>query len=383
MQQSRFAGRQRRLTVSALVGLIAAMGTAAGSTAAPSAGVTTAAPAPPPKINPLFTYNKRDRTDRLYTCARREGKVVFYTSSSATNPTFKPAFEKRFPGVQMETYIATAELPAKLRQEEDAGRHNFDVYGDTLGNLGRDAKYFQPIFTPRAKLLRAHLSKPYYVAYAGFLEGLAYNPNVISPTDVPKTWRELLQPKWAGKVYMGVDTATASFIGLLNRKLGPAFIDQLARQIRVQQTSGRAIADQVIAGTIPIGINISSSYHKTNYVDRGAPIRWVPLDPVPGFFQAASISKRAPHPCAAALLIDWLMGEAGAQPLWRGLGNANPFKSLPLLPYDLKATSPPFTIPSKWNVYMTTNPDYYKPYKNYQAALTAWNEIVQTKFLNK
>jgi ABC-type Fe3+ transport system substrate-binding protein len=372
MLHREIVGRRPRLSLSVLV---------AGAVAAMSVAVAFGAPAPPVKINPIFTYNKADRTAHLYACAQQEGKVVFYTSSSAATTTLLPAWQKTYPGVTMQVLVATADLPTKLKQEEDAGQHNFDVYGDTLGNLGRDQKYFQPIWTPRMGELRPFLSKPYYASYAGFLEGMVYNPNVVGSGDVPRTWKDLLLPKWTGKVYMGIDTGTAGFVGLLNRIYGPAFIDQLAKQVRVQQVSGRAIADQVIAGTIPIGINVSSSYHKTNYVDKGAPLRWVPLDPVPGFFQAASISKNAQHPCAAALLVDWLLAKDGAQPLWQSLGNVAPFKGAPLLPYNLVATSPPYTIPTKWNIYMTTNPSFFKGFKNYQAALASWNTIIQTKFL--
>jgi iron(III) transport system substrate-binding protein len=349
--------------------------------AASSVTVAMGKAAPPPTVSPTIAYNKPDREQHLYECAQKEGKVVFYTSSSAANSTLLPGFQKKYPGVTMQTFVATADLPSKLKQEEDAGQHNFDVYGDTLGNLGRDAHYFQPLYTPRMGELRPYLGKPYYAAYAGFLEGVVYNPNVLSTADVPRTWKDLLQPKWTGKVYMGIDTGTAGFVGLMNRIFGPTFVSQLAKQVRVQQVTGRAIADQVIAGTIPLGINVSSSYHKTNYLDKGAPLRWVPLDPVPGFFQAASISKSAPHPCAAALLVDWLLAKDGAQPLWQTLGNVVPFKNAPLLPYNLRQSSPAYTIPTKWNIYMTTNPAYYKGYKNYQAALVAWQQIIQSKFL--
>lgn len=371
MRVTELFGRKRRVGVALAIGTVAAT----------CAAVAYGAPAPVLKINPIFTYNKADREAHLYACAQTEGKVVFYTSSSAATSVLKPAFEAKYPGVTMQVLVATADLPTKLKQEEDAGQHNFDVYGDTLGNLGRDQKYFQPIWTPRMGELRPYLSKPYYAAYAGFLEGLVYNPNVTGTGDVPHTWKDLLLPKWTGKVYMGVDTATAGFVGLLDRVYGDAFIQQLSKQVRMQQVSGRAIADQVIAGTVPLGIEISSSYHKTNYIDKGAPLRWVPLDPVPGFFQAASISKYAPHPCASALLVDWLLAKDGAQPLWTSLGNVAPFKNAPLLPYNLKATSPPFTIPTKWNVYFTTNPSFYKGYKNFQTALAAWNTLLQKDFL--
>jgi iron(III) transport system substrate-binding protein len=344
--------------------------------------VTAASAKAPPKlkINPIFTYNKKDRTKHLYTCAKKEGKVVFYTSSSAVTSTLLPVWQKTYPGVTMEVFTSTT-LPTKIPQEAAAGQHNFDVFGDTLGNFGRDSKYFQPLWTPRETALRPYLSSPYYVAYAGFIEGLVYNPNVTSPASIPHTWQDLLLPKWTGKLYMGIDTGTAGFIGLLDQTYGDSFVSQLAKQVRVQQTSGRGIADQVIAGTIPIGINVSSSYHKTNYIDKGAPLRWFPLDPVAGFYQAASIAKGAPHPCAAALLVDWLLSKTGAQPTWKKLGNISPFKGERLMPYSLKDTSPPYTIPTKWNVVMTTNPAFSKGYKNYQSALLDWQKLIQTDFL--
>jgi len=371
LQRPRIACSHSRLAI------LIAIGAAVALTSVAAAG----AKAPPKlKINPIFTYNKPDRTQHLYACAKKEGKVVFYTSSSAVTSALLPVWQKTYPGVTLEVFQSTT-LPTKIPQEAAAGQHNFDVFGDTLGNLGRDAKYFQPIWTPRLKDLRPYLSKPYYAAYAGFIEGLVYNPNVTSPAAIPHTWKDLLLPKWTGKLYMGVDTGTAGFIGLLDRTYGDTYVSQLAKQVRVQQTSGRGIADEVIAGTVPIGLNVSSSYHKTNYIDKGAPIRWFPLDPVAGFYQAASIAKGAPHPCGAALLVDWLLSKTGAQPAWKLLGNTSPFKGEPLMPYDLKATSPPFTIPTHWNVYMTTNPSFYKGYKNYQTALSAWQKLIQTEFL--
>src|SRR5687768_7510658 len=79
-----------------------------GAAIAAFAGTTANAAAPPLKINPIFTYKKADRTAYLYKCAQKEGSVTLYTSTSAMDPTLKPAFKKRFPGVDLNTFIATA-----------------------------------------------------------------------------------------------------------------------------------------------------------------------------------------------------------------------------------------------------------------------------------
>ena len=354
--------RRRQLSGALIaVGLVAALCVPAASPK----------PAPPVKVNPIFTYNKSDREQHLYQCAQQEGKVVFYTSSSAATTTLQPAFQKQYPGVSMQVLVATADLPTKLKQEEDAGQHNFDVYGDTLGNLGRDYRYFQPIWTPRhergaAVPLEAVLRR---------VRRLPRGPRLQPERDRQRRRAAHLEgpapAQVAGQGLHGHRHRHRRLHRLLDRIYGDSFIDQLSKTIRVQQVSGRAIADQVIAGTIPIGINISSSYHKTNYLDRGQPLRWVPLDPVPGFFQAASISKNAPHPCAAALLVDWLMSKDGAPAALDDARQRRAVQGRAAAPVQPEDTSPPATIPSKWNVYMTTNPSFYKGYKNYQARARA------------
>ena len=363
--------RRRRLSGALIaVGLVAALSVPAASPK----------PAPPVKINPIFTYNKSDREQHLYQCAQQEGKVVFYTSSSAATTTLQPAFQKQYPGVSMSVLVATADLPTKLKQEEDAGQHNFDVYGDTLGNLGRDYRYFQPIWTPRQGEVRPYLSKPYYVAYAGFLEGLVYNPNMIGSGDVPRTWKDLLQPKWAGKVYMGIDTGTAGFIGLLDRDLRrhvhrPAV--EADPRPAGQRPRDRRPGDR---RTIPIGINISSSYHKTNYLDRGQPLRWVPLDPVPGFFQAASISKNAPHPVRrgpARRLADVQGRRAAALEHARQRRAVQGLPAAPVQPEEHLAGG---HDPEQVERVHDDEPVLLQGLQNYQAALTAWQKIIQTKF---
>jgi iron(III) transport system substrate-binding protein len=349
------------------------------------AATATAGPLAKPKpapltINPLFTNKGPDREAKLYACAKNEGSVVFYNSSSNFDKLFQPVFENKYPGVKMELFTATAELPTKLREEENAGRHNFDVYGDTLGNFPRNGGYFQPIYTPRASLLRPYLSSGYYAAYAGFIMSLAYNPNVLSSGELPRQWKDLLLPKWTGKIYMGIDSSTAGTIGLLYNLYGEDFIAKLSKQVRVQQTTGRGIADQIEAGTVPLGLSVPVSYHQLDYLGRGLPYRWLPMEAVPGFYQAASISKYARHPCAAALLVDWLLAK-DTQPLWDTRGSERPFKGQALIPFDLRGTSPPHSIPSKWNVYMTTNPAFRKGFKTYPDALAFWQGLIRKYFL--
>jgi iron(III) transport system substrate-binding protein len=359
------------LTVCAVAALVAV---AAGTAAAAKAPPKKAAPL---KINPIFTYNKADREQHLYACAKTEGKVVFYTSTSLTDTSLKPAFEKAYPGVQLQTYVNTSQLPTHLLQEENAGIHNFDVYGDVMGNIDRTSKYFQPFWTPAMSNVRAELQSPYFVGYSGYVEGLVYNPNLIAAADVPKKWTDLLLPKYAGKLYMGTDTTAPVFTALLRRIYGQSFYQKLAKVLHIEQLPGSGIADQVVAGTAPIGIDVSTTWYKNDYLNKGAPLRFAPIDPMVAFYQSASISKNTDHPCASMLLVDWLLANDGGVPLFSQYGTALPFKNSGILPFKMDGVRPYST----WKIYYQTTPDFIKGFANYTQALGAWNDMFRKNYL--
>jgi iron(III) transport system substrate-binding protein len=366
-------GRMRQVvTACAVAALVAVLAGTASAAKAPPKKV-----APPLKINPIFTYNKADREQHLYACAKTEGKVVFYTSTSLTDTSLKPAFEKAYPGVQLQTYVNTSQLPTHLLQEENAGIHNFDVYGDVMGNIDRTSKYFQPFWTPAMANVRSELQSPYMVGYSGYVEGLVYNPNLIAPADVPKKWTDLLLPKYAGKLYMGTDTTAPVFTALLRRIYGQAFYQKLAKVLHIEQLPGSGIADQVVAGTAPIGIDVSTTWYKNDYLNKGAPLRFAPIDPMVAFYQAASISKNTDHPCASMLFVDWLLANDGGVPLFSQYGTALPFKNSGILPFKMDGVRPYST----WKIYYQTTPDFIKGFANYTQALGAWNDMFRKNYL--
>ena len=351
-----------------------------------SAGVTAslAATAPPKlKINPIFTYNKADRTAHLYACAKQEGSLTLYTSSSATDPSLKPAFQAAYPGVTLNTYVATSALVPRLVQEEDSGHHNFDVYNDTMGNLDRNAKYFQPFWSPYMKLVQPDLTSPYFLASNGFIfPGVYYNPNIVAPGDVPKTWKDLLNPNLKGKIYIGTDATAPVVTALLRRTYGVAFYKALAKQVHVVNTAGRGIADLIIAGTAPMGFELSSSYYKTNHILQNAPLLLQVLNPMYGAYQASSISKYTSHPCAAMLYVDWANDPKGGQAVYNTLGNASPSKAAAasgtILPFSVSGQ----IAQSKWKIIFQTSPDLIKGFKNYDQAYAAWSDLYNRFFIN-
>jgi iron(III) transport system substrate-binding protein len=344
-------------------------------------GVTAsfAATAPKLKINPIFTYNKADREAHLYACAKNEGSVTLYTSSSATDVSLKPAFEAQYPGVKMNTYVATSPLVTRLTSEEDAGKHNFDVYNDALGNIPRDKKYFQPFWSPYMSQVQPDLVSPWYMSTSGYvMSGVYYNPNLVSAADVPKSWKDLLKPQYKGKIYIGTDSTAPAFTALLRRTYGVAYYRALAKQVRVLNVSGRGVADLVIAGTAPMGIDMSSSYYQRDHIVKGAPLNLQVMNPMLGQFQASSISAHAPHPCAAMLLTDWFMNPKEGRKILQDLGNAMPYKNAAILPFEIAGQMPQ----AKWNVVSQTSKHTWTGFKDYYQAYNSWVDLYTRYFIN-
>jgi len=92
---------------------------------------------------------------------------------------------------------------------------------------------------------------------------------------------------------------------------GMRYLRALAKQNIVPlPVAARAVLDRVIAGEYPIGLDMNSS-HAAISAALGAPVRFVPLDPVTMTMQIAGLSRGAPHPNAAKLFLDFMVARAG------------------------------------------------------------------------
>lgn len=352
----------------ALVGAVAGCG-GAGNGDADGAG----------RVEEAINYAGDDRETHLYDCAKKEGKLVYYTSSSAVKKLIKPAFEEKYPGVEIEVFEATTDLVQRLVEEENAGRHNFDIYGDIHNNLDRTDKYFASFKSPKAEGLRDELNDPYFVGVNGFIMGAAYNPKLVSAAEAPKSYQDLADPKWRGKVFGAIDTTTPITFGVVKERYGEDFLRQLSQNVRVQEgVSSRGVADLVISGETPIGWGISSSYDKSDRINKGAAFQWFPLAPMVATFSTYSISKEAPHPCASALAVDWLLDREQGQKIWAEQGNASPFADEPILPFEV-----PGSDPATWEIRYGTDPAVTDKFDSYRDAASTWGDEFRDIFIRK
>ena len=149
---------------------------------------------------------------RLVEAAKKEGNLVWYTSTSVTES--KPLlddFEKLYPFLRGEIVRASGEKTLnRLMTESQAGRWDFDVVTISEVDALTHAKLLAPYKSPEAKNFIADFRDPdgYWTAiYVNYMT-IGYNPKLVGDKIAPKSWEDLLESKWKGKLAMDQEEFT-------------------------------------------------------------------------------------------------------------------------------------------------------------------------------
>jgi iron(III) transport system substrate-binding protein len=141
-----------------------------------------------------------------------------------------------------------------------------------------------------------------------------YVTKQVSPAEVPKKWEDLLDPKWKGKMAMTSDMKAWSTLALTENGWGIEKTEDFLTRLKQQQliwasghTAGHAL---LLAGEFKILVE-DYLYHCLLSQKKGASVEWVRVSPVPITGQAVTLMKKAPHPNAARLFIEWLFSAPG------------------------------------------------------------------------
>jgi iron(III) transport system substrate-binding protein len=234
----------------------------------------------------LANYRGADREEMLKAGAKKEGKLVWYTSLTA-HRDIANIFEAKYPGIRVETYRAGPnDLTRRLLSEAQARRSIADLVETTPATLMmmRDSKLLVPYFSPHLANFpddskeEADKSRVYWTTDRESIVGLGYNRNLIRATDVPKSFAELVKPENKGKIGVSGDTTGVRFIGAVIKAKGEEFVKQLrALDMKMHMISGGAVHELMAAGEMPMSISIFRN-HVLAAQPKGAPTEWVPLD---------------------------------------------------------------------------------------------------------
>jgi len=259
-------------------------------------------------------------TQKLIDGAKKEGALVWYMSASIEDAqAILLAFNKKYPFLKTDFFRAgSARLFNRIMNEARAGKVLFDlvaVRGLETHQLVK-AGLLQPYVSPESAAYPAGFkdSKGYWVDYFNSYNVIGYNTQLVAREQAPKSWEDLLDPKWKGKI--ALDEENFSWYGAMTQKWGKEktqrYMRALAKQ-DIQLRNGQTLIAQLMAaGEFSVAMVLAHRIEKMK--EQGAPVAWVTtLDPVTVSLHPIGIAAKAPHPNAAKLFVDFILSKDGQQ----------------------------------------------------------------------
>ena len=259
-------------------------------------------------------------TQKLIDGAKKEGALVWYMSASIEDAkAILLAFNKKYPFLKTDFFRAgSARLFNRIMNEARAGKVLFDlvaVRGLETHQLVK-AGLLQPYVSPESVAYSAGFkdSKGYWVDYFDSYNVIGYNTQLVARDQAPKSWEDLLDPKWKGKI--ALDEENFSWYGAMTQKWGKEktqrYMRALAKQ-DIQLRNGQTLIAQLMAaGEFSVAMVLAHRIEKMK--EQGAPVEWVTtLDPVTASLHPIGIAAKAPHPNAAKLFVDFILSKDGQQ----------------------------------------------------------------------
>jgi iron(III) transport system substrate-binding protein len=270
-----------------------------------------------PTLAELATYTGADRTERLIAGAKKEGVVNVYSSVTVDDQkVLTSAFEKKY-GVKLQFWRSSSEsILQRAMVEHRGGRYEVDAVETSaveMESLHREKLLIEVKSPHLADIVPAAL-RPHreWVGDRLNIISAGYNTNLIRKQDAPKSYEDLLDPKWKGK--LGIEADDAVWFGALANAMGEEKTVKLFRDlVRTNGLSVRKghtlLANLVVSGEVPFSLTLYH-YKAEQLKNAGAPLDWYVLPPGLARFLGTGIMRRPPHPHAAVLFLDFMLSDA-------------------------------------------------------------------------
>ena len=262
-------------------------------------------------------------TQALIDAARKEGQVNYYTSTDLpVAEKVAKAFEAKYPGIAVRVERSGAErVFQRIGQEYASNIHAVDVVNSS------DAAHF--IVWKRDGILAPYVPEDVarypaehrdvdgqFASFRVWLSIIAYNTNLVKPEDAPKSFADLLDPKWKGKIvkahpgYSGtIMTATYQ----MQRDLGWSYFEKLAKQNIMQVQSSADPPKKLDLGERAVMAD-GNEYNIFQLKEAGRPVEPVyATEGSPLIIGPNGIFKSSPNPNAAKLFQSFCLGRAAQQ----------------------------------------------------------------------
>ncbi|MER5182535.1 extracellular solute-binding protein [Streptomyces sp. NPDC002896] len=282
--------------------------------------------------------------EEMAAAAEKEGTVLVYTDFLPTDAeALKKAFKRAYPKINLQVQrIGGTDLIARYEGEMEAGAPSADVVisGQPDYYAGAvDRGMIVPLRDTGVLGFVPNFPKKYIydeldtALIQAIQPGLVYNTEHVPGGKVPKTWEDLLDPFWKGKVVTysssGTDnTNQLMALNLLVKKYGSGFLDKLAGQLGPDQGGIQPMHSAVGAGEAWVAMR-SLPFMVEAMKAEGAPVEFVPMAdaywPTHGF----GMSAKAAHPAGARLLSYFLLTPEGSESVNTPVGSYGPYDDIP------------------------------------------------------
>jgi iron(III) transport system substrate-binding protein len=257
--------------------------------------------------------------DELIRGAKKEGKVVFWSSMRIEDSRALAAgFEAKFPFIKVDIFRAGGEqIVNRALAEHLAGKTTYDVLNAFALKVVQNKGLLQSYAAPEATHYPAGFRDPqhYWVSlYSGY-NVIGYNTKLVSKADAPKSWDDLLNPRWKGK--LGMDDEEyfwhAGMLKYWGEEKGKRYMEALSRQ-GLQFRNGHALlADLLSVGEFPVTVVVYPD-HIEMMKAKGQPVEWVKTtDPILVNLAPVGVAAKAPQPNAAKLLLNYSISREGQE----------------------------------------------------------------------
>ena len=298
----------------------------------------------------------QETTPAMVAAAEKEGKVVWYASVDVkVAEAVKKAFQEQYPKIEVEVERTGSErVLQRINQEYGSNIHNVDAVNSS------DASHF--LFWKQQKWLAAHTPPDvqkfdaqykdpdgFYATWRASLSCMAYNTNLVKESEAPKGYKDLLDPKWKGKLtkaHPGYSGTALTGTYALVKVLGWDYLEQLAKQNVQQLQSTTATPKSIASGERAVMVD-GNEYNMFIEIAAKSPVKIIyAAEGTPFISSPLAIFAQAPHPNAARVFANFLYtpkiqqllvdigGQRSAHPGVKEPADRTPLSKIKLLPDD-------------------------------------------------
>jgi iron(III) transport system substrate-binding protein len=275
-------------------------------------------------VAPIALYEGGDRQARLVAGARKEGSLLLYASTPIEYlRVIIDAFEAKY-GVKVNLWRSRSEnLLQRIVSEARGGSPMFDVVESITPPIEamRREGMLQRVNAPVHDELLPWGVPPHreWAATQLYLFVQSYNTARVRKQDLPRTYADLLDPKWKGK--LAIEASDHEWFYSVAKEIGEEkglrFWRQLVATNGLQLRTGHSLLNNLVgAGEVALALTVYNSDPET-LKKKGSPVDWFVIEPAIAIPNGVGVSRRAPHPHAAVLFYEYMLGEDAQRVLAR------------------------------------------------------------------